>query len=262
MNSAAFVHCRRESNMVFSLIGVIGMILFLLPYFTRRVHNIGNVTGVIVCICFILYGIFYKKINAGIAELWKSTVGKIAVGISGTFLLAVIFLAAVETCLMIYSANDKPQDGATVVVLGCRVYGEQPSLMLEERLVTAENYLKNHPESKCILSGGQGSDEGISEAECMYRYLTEHGIDKERLYMEDRSTSTRENLAFSREIIEENKLDANIAIVTNEFHEYRAQRIAKALGMDCSAVSAATAWWLLPTFYVRELYGILYEWIL
>jgi uncharacterized SAM-binding protein YcdF (DUF218 family) len=247
--------------MLFSLIGVIGMILFLLPYFTKRVHNIGNVTGVVVCLLLILYGIFYKKINAALVRLCKNVAGKIVVGIAGTFLLAVIFLVVVETCFMIYAANDKPTADQTLVVLGCRVYGEQPSLMLEERLVAAENYLKNHPESKCILSGGQGADEGISEAECMYRYLTEHGIDKARLYKEERSTSTRENLAFSKEIIEENNLDAKIAIVTNEFHEYRARKIAKALKMDCSAVSAATAWWLLPTFYVRELYGILYEWI-
>lgn len=119
-----------------------------------------------------------------------------------------------------------------------------------------------HPDSVCILSGGQGSDEIISEAECMYRYLTEKGIDPDRLYQEDRSASTRENLAFSREIIEAEHLNPHIAIATSEFHEYRAGKIAESLGLDHSAVPGRTPGYLFAAYYVRELYGILYEWSL
>lgn len=174
----------------------------------------------------------------------------------------IVLLMIVETGCMVSAAVRKPQSGDTVIVLGCQVRGEQPSLMLEERLKAAYDYLCNDPDAVCIVSGGQGSDESISEAECMYRYLVDKGIDSERLYMEDMSTSTRENLLFSLKIIQENGLNTRVAIVTNEFHEYRAGEVAKRLEMDFAAVPAATAWWLLPTFYVRELYGILYEWLL
>ena len=112
-----------------------------------------------------------------------------------------------------------------------------------------------------ILSGGQGKGENISEAECMYRYLTEKGIAKERLYKEERSTSTRENLLYSKKIMEEEHLDFRVIIVTNEFHEYRASVIAEHTGITPSAVCGKTAWWLLPTYYLRELYGIVFEWI-
>ena len=91
--------------------------------------------------------------------------------------------------------------------------------------------------------------------------LTEKGIAQDRLYKEDRSTSTRENLLYSKKIIEEKNLDPQVIIVTNEFHEYRASVIAEHTGIKPSAVCGKTAWWLLPTYYLRELYGIVFEWI-
>ncbi len=78
------------------------------------------------------------------------------------------------------------------------------------------------------MSGGQGPDESMPEAECMYLYLT----------------------------------NKEIAIVTNEYHEYRAGMVADALEMEHSAVPARTPLWLFPTYYIRELYGIIYEWVL
>ncbi|WP_455715620.1 YdcF family protein [Anaerosporobacter sp.] len=165
------------------------------------------------------------------------------------------------TSYMVTAATNNAKEKSTVIVLGCKVYGERPSLMLVERLEAAYDYLVENPNSVCILSGGQGTDEDISEAECMYRYLISQGISSERLYKEEKSTSTRENLIYSKDILDSYQLNKDIAIVTNEFHEYRAGKIAESLGLEYSAVSAKTAWWLLPTYYVRELYGILYEWV-
>ena len=133
--------------------------------------------------------------------------------------------------------------------------------MLMERLEAAYDYLTEHEDSACVLSGGQGPGESISEAECMYRYLVAKGIDPARLYREDRSTDTKENLMFSKQVIEENGLYPVIAITTSEFHEYRAGQIAKSLDMEYGAVSGRTAIWLFPTYYVRELYAILAEWL-
>ena len=78
--------------------------------------------------------------------------------------------------LIVYQLKMSATD-STVVVLGCQVKGEAPSLTLTERLDAAYDYLCSHPDAACILSGGQGDDEKISEAECMYRYLTKKGFD-------------------------------------------------------------------------------------
>lgn len=169
-------------------------------------------------------------------------------------------LVIIMTTLMVKAAAARPAENATVIVLGCKVYGERPSIMLEARLDAALEYLNANPESACIVSGGQGSDELIPEAECMYLYLTSHGIAAERIYQEDKSTTTRENIAFSYEIIKEQGLNASIAIATNEFHEYRAGKIAENFGLEYGAVSGSTVLWLLPTYYARELLAILYEW--
>ena len=141
----------------------------------------------------------------------------------------------------------------------CKVYGEHASRSLRERLDAALIYLEENPNSQCIVSGGMGEGEKISEAECMYRYLTKKGINSSRIIKEDKSTSTRENLRFSKKIMEEKGLGNNIAIATSEYHQYRASQIAKSLGFSVGAVSGHTAWWLFPTFYMRELYGILYQ---
>ena len=146
-------------------------------------------------------------------------------------------------------------------MLGCRVKDKKPSLALKERLDKTYEYLNENKELNCILSGGQGDNEEISEAKCMYQYLVKKGIDKKRLYLEDQSTSTRENILFSYKIIEKENLNKTITIITNEFHEYRAQTIASNLNIESYAISTKTAWWLFPTYFVREIFGMIYEFI-
>ena len=112
-----------------------------------------------------------------------------------------------------------------------------------------------------MLSGGQGRGEAISEAECMYRYLTERGIDGRRLLLEDASVNTEENLRFSGELLEEHGLSGDITIVTSEFHAYRAHKTAERLGMKSYSTPSRTFFLYLPTYYVRELYRdfVLYD---
>lgn len=249
-------------SLILFLIGVMGIIWFLLPFIMHRILIIGNVTGLIVCAAITIYACFRKKINSILRKLWNGLIGKLLLSVAGIGIIAIIVLVVVETSCMVTAASRQPEPNATLVVLGCKVKGEKPTLILKKRLEAAYEYLTENPDSVCVLSGGQGPDEGITEAECMYRYLTERGIDEERLYKEEKSTSTRENLAFSKAIIESNQLNPHIAIATNEFHEYRAGKIAEALGLDYSAVPGSTPGYMFATYYVRELYAILYEWIL
>ena len=111
-----------------------------------------------------------------------------------------------------------------------------------------------------IVSGGKGSNEEISEAQCMYNYLTEKGIASDRIIMEDESTTTSENLEFSKKIIEEKGYNKDIAIVTDGFHEFRASMLAKKVGLNpTGSVSADTPLYLLATYHFRETIAIANE---
>lgn len=243
------------------LFGVIGCTGFIVPFLTRRIINIGNLAGLTVCAALVLYAVFMDRFHRWLWLFWQKTSGRVILSAFAVGLVIALVLVVVMTTLMVRAACAKPAPNATVIVLGCKAYGERPSIMLEERLKAAIQYLNENPESACIVSGGQGADETISEALCMYLYLTNSGIAPERIYMEDQSTTTRENLAFSYEIIKEHGLNERIAIATNNFHEYRAGRIADGIGLEYGAVSGDTALWLLPTYYARELLAILYEWV-
>ena len=247
-------------------IGLVGLAVlffswFALPLFLSVNLNLGNATGLAVSVLLLLYGVFMPWVH-GMLTQWRThkVLRRIYRGLWGV-IIAVAMLVVIESTCMIIAANREPEQGATVVVLGCRVYGERASLSMIERLEAAYEYLMEHPESRCVLSGGQGDGENITEAECMYRYLINKGIDASRLYKEEASTTTRENLLFSKQLIEEKGLHPVIAIATSEYHEYRAGLIAGDLGISYAAVPGKTAIWLFPTYYVRELYGILYEWI-
>ena len=253
---------KRILQIALIVIGVLGLIWFLTPYAVGRIMNLGNGTGAVIMALIMACGAFMPKINQAIKKLYAQKIGKVILTGILVVVAAVILLAGVETAFMIKAATAKPSENATVVVLGCRAYGSRPSIMLASRLDAAYEYLTEHPDAICIVSGGQGPDESMPEAECMYLYLTEKGIASERIYQENRSTSTRENLLFSQEIIEAEGLNPEIAIVTNEYHEYRAGMVADALEMEYSAVPARTPLWLFPTYYIRELYGIIYEWVL
>lgn len=243
------------------ILSTAGTVLFA-NFFIFGLINIGSITGFVLSLTLLLYTVFAKKINIFLKKIRKRKSIKIITDIILIFIISAAALAVVETSFMIYAANKQPPEDSTVIVLGCRVYDERPSRMLKERLNASLEYLKCNPEAVCIVSGGRGRGENISEAECMYRYLSENGISPERIYKEDSSGSTKENINNSFEIIEKYGLSKNAAIVTSEFHEYRASCIVKEYTADYGAVSAKTKWYLFPAYYIRELYGILYEWIL
>lgn len=229
---------------------IISFIIFLLPFLLKGILNIGNIAGMIVSLgCFLI--IFFNK------PLHYLIFSKIILS------FIIILLAIISTCSykILTNMNILPQEETTVVVLGCRVKNKKPSLALKERLDKTYQYLNENPKLQCILSGGQGANEEISEAKCMYQYLVSKGIDPHRLYQEDKSTSTRENILFSYQLIKKENLSKAITIITNEFHEYRAQTIARRLNIKSYAISAHTAWWLFPTYFVREIFGIVYEFI-
>ena len=107
-----------------------------------------------------------------------------------------------------------------------------------------------------MLSGGKGDGENISEAEAMYRYLTGHGIDGDRLIREEESTSTKENLEFSRRKI--GTTDCSVGVVTNNFHVWRGAAIARKCGFrEVAMVPSRYRSWRLFIYIPREILAII-----
>ena len=156
------------------------------------------------------------------------------------------------TSLVAGGMNSTPPDGLDyVIVLGARVDPDGPSPALRRRLNATLKYLENNPDTIIIASGGQGWDEPMSEAECIRRELEEAGIDSARILKEDQSTTTMENLLFSKALM--TSPDASAGLITNNYHVYRAVLLAQTAGLsNVYGIAAEYTGFTLPHYMVRE----------
>lgn len=190
-------------------------------------------------------------------------VKKAVLGLLTIFLLSFFLIEG----QMLYTAKmEEPAQGDYLVILGARVRGEQLSLTLWNRLQKGLEYIREHPDIPIILSGGKGEGEDISEAAAMKRYLLAQGIAEERLILEENSTSTYENLKYTRDIIRSRDAGENIrlVIVTSDFHLFRAKFLAQRLGFSAAGLPAETPPSTLPISLVREYFAVikslLFDW--
>ena len=148
-----------------------------------------------------------------------------------------------------------------IIVLGAQVREDGPSVVLKYRLDAAVDYLNENPHTVCIVSGGQGINEPFSEAEGMSEYLLDKGIEENRILLEDKSASTVENIQNSKALLK--KPYNGVGIVTNNFHVFRATRIAKKQGLEgvCGIAADSNALYL-PNNVLRECLGILKDWLM
>ncbi|MBQ6430798.1 MAG: YdcF family protein [Oscillospiraceae bacterium] len=177
--------------------------------------------------------------------------------------VCVVLLAAIGTGIWVgicCKGDDDPK-ADFVIVLGAGVNGDVPSKSLSERLQATQAYLERYPDAIAILSGGKGDGENLSEALCMYRWLTERGVAPERLRMEDRATTTEENLRYSLELIEAEfgARPETAAVVSSSYHLARASLLAEAEGLRMLGVPASTD---NPIYFcqmfLREICGVWY----
>ncbi|MCH5347823.1 MAG: YdcF family protein [Oscillospiraceae bacterium] len=244
-------------GIILGIVFAFGFLVFLAPVFTGII-NVGNGAGMALCAVLAFVSMFWGRLYPVISNN-KSL--RIFVSVIAGLAAVLIVAAVVISVLMIRTADStvSEENGGTVIVLGCRVKGDVPSLMLYRRINAAYEYLEKNPGTVCIASGGQGGDELISEAECIKNVLVERGISPDRIIMEDKSTSTDENIRFSMEKMEENGISGGAVIVTNDYHQLRAKMICQKYGLETSAVSAETSMYLLPTYWVREWFGVVYQ---
>jgi len=173
--------------------------------------------------------------------------------------LGVVCLIAIEIPIIMAAHTDKDPKAPYLIVLGAEVVGVQPSYTLHDRLEAAKEYLDDYPQTIAVVSGGQGKDEEISEAECMRNWLVENGIAADRILMEMKSTSTEENIMFSLEAINENGGDptGRVAVCSSEYHLYRAKYYAVKMGATPLGVAARSTMRVqMLSFFVREAFGI------
>lgn len=234
-------------SIALTVTGAFILLIFVMPVF-YRVFNFGTIAGVVFGLFSLLSGVFWNKLSDRFQ------------GISA---IVVVFgiIFALKLMWDIYAAGKtKASSQKVIVILGCQVKGDEPSLSLIKRVDSAYRFLLKNPNSVAVLTGGKGRGENITEAECMRRILYDRGILNQRMILEEKSTTTDENIRFAKKLLQERGIEtAEIAVATSEYHQKRASIICQRYGYTAFAQSSHTKPILLPTFLVREFFGIVKE---
>ena len=170
----------------------------------------------------------------------------------------VVWLVATQAlALSAFGANGDEAGGDLdcIIVLGAQIREDGPSVVLQNRLDTAAEYLAEHPGTHCIVTGGQGPNESEPESHVMARYLEQCGIDSKRITIEDQALNTDQNIRYSMEYLD--SANDRVGIVTNNFHVYRGVALAKKQGIaNVYGIAAPSNPLYLPNNLLRESFGI------
>lgn len=153
-----------------------------------------------------------------------------------------------------------------IIALGSGIRSEEVPPLLKNRLDKAIEYYHKNPTAKIVVSGGQGADEPVSEAFAMKKYLLSQQIPETQILVEDRSTTTLENMIFSKKIIFEDWKNKDrtptILFSTNNYHVLRGALYARKAQLKAEGIGAPTALYFLPTALIREYVALLthYKW--
>lgn len=210
---------------------------------------------------FLAYTLYFAALVCLLFGIIGKTVKRV---ICVLLALGLAYFVVVEAFIIGSASGDSDAEYDYIIVLGAAVRGDTPSRALVERMEAARAYMVSHPDAVAIVSGGQGDGENLSEAEAMYKWLTANGIDGSRLIIEDRATSTYENLKYSFDIINSRgqEQDISIAVVTSEYHIYRAKLLADSLGAEVGGIPAKTSAPAVKlNYFIREAFGVTYQWI-
>jgi uncharacterized SAM-binding protein YcdF (DUF218 family) len=168
-----------------------------------------------------------------------------------------LFIGTLEV-LILKSANTDPSkvSGKTdiVLVLGGGTKKNKPGAVLKGRLDQALGYAQDQPAITFVVSGGLGFGKTVSEAAIMKNYLIEHGIRGDRIVIEEKATSTFENLLYTKELIHPSD---RVLIVTSDFHLFRTKMIAKRVGIEAEGLGTPIRLSSVPQAHVREYFAII-----
>lgn len=246
----------------------------------RMIGAFTMATLAVLCLLYFLAIFFFMgygskffliwAVMAGGFGLWSlvlfhpSLLQKLPKWFKRTFMACVIvglMLFVVIEGMVLSQVNAKADDGADyLIVLGAQWKTSGPSYMLRKRLDKAVEYLNANPDTVVIVSGGQGANEPISEAEGMAGYLEDAGIAPERIIQEAASTSTDENLEFSSAFLD--KENDTVVIVTNNYHVFRAKNLAEKQGYaHVEGLAADSHLGMLPNNVLREFFAVIKDFL-
>ena len=196
----------------------------------------------LVCLCLIALILFYTFMP--LVGLKFPGFARWTVRIFSVILALGLLVVGVTEALVIRASFGDPDKSCQyMVVLGAKVRADGPSVSLWDRIYGAQAYLLEHPEVIAVVSGGQGADEPMTEAQCMYDALVAMGISPDRIWVEDKAESTWENLNFSLDLIEEKTgtRPTEIGVLSSEYHLFRASLFAKACDVGFIGIPAKTS---------------------
>ena len=217
--------------------------------------------SVLVC-CLLIFILVFYAVTPHLTWKWIPGLRKFV-----TIILVIgLILVSITEAIIIKASFGSPKESVDyIVVLGAKVRVTGPSASLWDRIYGARDYLVAHPNAIAVVSGGQGEDEPITEAQAMYDALVELGIDPDRIWMEEQATSTWENLNLSLNLIEEKTRHrpAKVGVVSSEYHLFRASLFTKAAGAEFVGIPAHTSRISqMINHFMREVAGVWYYWIL
>lgn len=234
---------------VFLILGVV-LIVETLIISTLSNYNLGVILPAFFGVPLVFLALMLPKMNKGFLLFLKWLIAACYAVAIGIFLVCGFLMARASN----EGAN---VEADAVIVLGAAVHGDKVTWVLENRLNTAMEYLQEHPNAICVVSGGQGAGETVTEASAMKKYMVERGMDESRIYTEEQAKNTMENFEFSKAIIDEVAgANAKIAFVTTNFHVYRAGQVAREQGVNAVGIPADDVWYLRLNNFMRECVGI------
>jgi uncharacterized SAM-binding protein YcdF (DUF218 family) len=187
---------------------------------------------------------------------WRRSRHMMYIGM-GLFLVSFAIVQAFIWTATLRQPGKEQQDW--LIVLGAGLRGGDLSLTLRRRMDTALDFLESQPKCRVIVSGGRGFGETRTEAEAMTDYLVKRGMDRSRIFREDKATSTMENLRLSKIILqhEGGPPPWKAAVVTSDFHLLRVRMLAERVGLELRPLPAPTPWYLLPNACLREYFAVI-----
>lgn len=204
---------------------------------------------------FLAFGTEYYIKHAKKIPLW------VPVSVVTTLLAGITVFGVIEVLIFTNAAGRDAQGMDYVIVLGTEVRGEEISDSLKKRLDKVLVYAEKNPDTVFILSGGKGRGEALSEADAMFAYLSYNGLPEDKMIKEGKSTNTKENIEYSKNVIQivesfrkrSEDEEMKIAVLSSDFHVFRAKQIAKKMGItDIYGIQAETNQVLFIHLCVRE----------
>jgi uncharacterized SAM-binding protein YcdF (DUF218 family) len=237
------------SILVIGCICILGATVTTIAYGFTVGNAIAFIAGVFLIGLYFIYPKLQRRLRSWIKAVFLCGM---------TFMITMMIFVGIKG-----TKNTTTFDEDAVLVLGCGIRGEMPLPTMQQRLNKCLDYLQYNPDVLIVVSGGQGYNEAISEAEAMKRYLIAKGVNTSQIITEDQSRNTLQNMQFSKQILDNHFPSGyTLVCITSNYHAYRAMVLATKQSLNPTSYNAETTWYLYPSAFSREILSICKMWVL